>query len=690
MTQIPVSFALAGGLDLATPAMAMSPGSAIGGFNYEPDIKGYRRLTGYERMDGLPAPSDAAYAMIYFSSGSAAISAADTLTGATSGATGIVIVDATVTAGTVAGGDAVGYVALAAITGTFASGEALEVSSSDVATSTSVAVTGGAPSDAENTAWLLAERTRRRALIAKPAGEGPVRGVWSFDGFDYAVRDATGAASAVLFKSSATGWTAQNLGRTISFTDGTAAFVEGETLTQGGVTATVDRVILTSGNWGDNDAAGYLALSSVAGGAFTAATATTAGGSADLAGADTANVLPPGGTYQFLNHNFFGAKSLMRMYGANGVGRAFEWDGSVFTFIRAPVPSTFDTPRHVAEYGHHLWLSFDAGSWLFSGIGEPLDFRAIAGAGEIAVGDEPVGAVKSAGVLTLFAKGRVDYVTGTSAADFRMVPVSGDSGAVRHTAQLINTPIYMDTGAIRKLTATQALGGWRMGGLSGSVEKLIQLADARGDTPVASMRLRSLDLYRVFYSDGSGLSLYVGRKFPEIMPMDLPIIAHCAFSGLGPDGTDKAMIGGADGFVYHFDSGVDFDGANLTAMVRLAFFAAGTPRIYKKWHYAHVEVDGVSSNSLTATAEFSYGNPDQAPAQSQDFAVRGGGGFWDTSFWNAFNWSAQVVGTADVELNAIGFNISLAISTDAAGEAPHTLSVLTLDYSKRGRVKGNV
>ena len=51
---------MSGGLDLATPPIAMPPGKAIAAINYEPDVAGYTSFGGYERYDGKPRPSDAA------------------------------------------------------------------------------------------------------------------------------------------------------------------------------------------------------------------------------------------------------------------------------------------------------------------------------------------------------------------------------------------------------------------------------------------------------------------------------------------------------------------------------------------------------------------------------------------------------------------------------------------------------
>lgn len=81
----------------------------------------------------------------------------------------------------------------------------------------------------------------------------------------------------------AEGW---NRWETVAFATGTAAYVAGQTLTQGGVTATIHRVHLTSGTWGGGNAAGFLTIRNRSGGSFTSGVATTASGSATLSAAE--------------------------------------------------------------------------------------------------------------------------------------------------------------------------------------------------------------------------------------------------------------------------------------------------------------------------------------------------------------------------------------------------------------------
>jgi hypothetical protein len=54
-----ITFPMRGGLDEATPAIALRPGAVIACLNHEAQPSGYQRTQGYERFDGQPAPSEA-------------------------------------------------------------------------------------------------------------------------------------------------------------------------------------------------------------------------------------------------------------------------------------------------------------------------------------------------------------------------------------------------------------------------------------------------------------------------------------------------------------------------------------------------------------------------------------------------------------------------------------------------------
>ena len=62
----------------------------------------------------------------------------------------------------------------------------------------------------------------QRSNITIVPGEGPVRGVWVFNGDVYSFRNKSGGASAGMYKATSTGWTEIDLGTGLNF-DGTAA-----------------------------------------------------------------------------------------------------------------------------------------------------------------------------------------------------------------------------------------------------------------------------------------------------------------------------------------------------------------------------------------------------------------------------------------------------------------------------------
>lgn len=84
-------FPMQGGVDLTTPYLQRVGGTLLQGLNYEPDMDGgYRKMRGFERFDGRPAPSAAVVTVMEFSTALPTITLGATVTGATSGANAVI------------------------------------------------------------------------------------------------------------------------------------------------------------------------------------------------------------------------------------------------------------------------------------------------------------------------------------------------------------------------------------------------------------------------------------------------------------------------------------------------------------------------------------------------------------------------------------------------------------------------
>lgn len=693
-----ITNAFRGGIDQVSAALAVPPARVISAMNYEPLAEGYGRCEGFERFDGRPGPGAARYWILDFDNGAAPIGQTQIVTGATSGATGVVLVEPVGVTGSWPEGTAAGSLVLGRITGTFQNDEILQVAGAPKATAKGLAVPRSAPSEALNIAYTEAAQYDVRSAIAKMPGQGPVRGVAVHKGLVYAWRDAVGGNSAKMYVANVTGWVQVDLGTTLKFTAGAGEILDGQTITgvTSGASAKVERIIRTSGSWGTN-AAGYIRLGGPISGTFqpgeNIAVATVPKAKA---GATDSVKLEAGGRYHAITHNFFALADTEAMYFVNGRNGAMEFRNGIVTPIRSG-KGLLDLPLRIFEVGQHLGLTFEGGSVVLSATGDPFNYDAIEGAVEIGFGSEitdVVQAVETA--VVLFGQTRIGVLTGRDKDTFQLEELTEEAGADAWTAQRIGTTIYLDHRGLRDLRATQAYGNFKTGALSGLFEPYLRSKRSAGASPVASIVGRSKTHYRLFWDDGTGFTCYMGGKTPEMLPFDLNgVQVTCADSGELASGFEGMFVGADDGHVYQLDSGTNFDGERVRAFVMTPFFHFGSPYQNDRFYKVDVELQAGPSTNIGVIAQFNYGDGTTPNAGNTDFnvvgsgagldfLVQGGGGTWDSAVWDEFFWSQPVEGTAEAYVDGFGRNASFVIATRSdLTEPAHVLQAYTVHLSSR-------
>lgn len=687
MVQQTATYAFQGGIDTNSAALAVPPSFLINALNYEVVGRGYARVDGYERFDGRTAPSAATYSAITFIGGVQEFQAGDVVDGSLSGAAGVVLMTPVLSAGSIAGGDAVGELFLRSVTGTFQSGEPLQVSAVTYATSSSLANEGGASSIELDRSALSAAQEYQRTVIAKVPGSGDVRGVAVHSGTVYAWRDNAGATACEGHRHTSAGWVALVQSRRLAFTAGLAgtisegAAINGQT---SGATATVLRIVVTSGDWATNDAAGWLHITAQTG-TFSAAENIRVGATAlaTASGNSTLNSWAVGGRYRCLSHNFYGSANRFRLYGTCEVGYGFEMVGHVMVPIITGM--TADVPTRIFEIANHLGLCFPGGSVQISSTGEPLEWSPITGAAEIGLGTEITDVVQATETaVALFGTQKIGTLTGRSSDDFVLSELTEEAGADADTAQRIARTVYLDRRGLRSLDATQAYGDFKAGSLSGQFEKYLRRKRDRGVTAIGSIVVRGKSQYRIYWDDGTGLSVYMGNKNPEAVPFDFAFTPSCFAAGELSDG-EGLFAGGSDGYVYRLDSGTSYDGAGISASCMTPFNHFGSIMQNKRFHKVTLEIQGSPQATIRILAQYDYGDSSQPIDFGSDFDVRAGGGLWDVMYWDEFYWDDPVEGTAECPIDGVGRNASFVFTSEADPvEPPHTLHAHTVHYSMRG------
>lgn len=563
--------------------------------------------------------------LTFNSGGTYVVAVGNTITGATSAATGVVTA-VVLRSGTWAGGDAAGSIRIATETGTFASGENLNV------------------------------------------------------GANLNVATLTSAAKATF-------------GRELRFASGgTYEIAAGDTVTGGTstTTAVVTRVVLESGSWNAGTAAGRLIFANDSAD-FTPAEVLNVGANLDVAtvtAVSSAIVQTVSGRYELFVHNFRGSINSERMYGADGVNRGFEWDGTVFVPINTGM--TTDTPKHVCVHAEQLFFSFGP-SAQHSGIAEPYLWSAVLGAGEIAVGDTITGFMSQPGstgaaALLIATRNKAFMLYGNNASDWVLTVAQQDAGVIAYTMQHLNGIIALDDRGVTYVGTSQNYGNFAQNTITRRVQKFI---NTQRSLSVASCRVREKNQYRLFYSNNKALYITMqGNKVVGMLPIELADTPTCTDSEELTDGTEGIFFGDTTGYVYRMDKGTSFDGDSIDAYLILHYNNLKSPQIDKRFRKLSLEVSGDSYAEMSVSYELGYASTRiSQPGASTTIESDLSSADWDGFTWDDFFWDGQALLPESIPLEGTSENISVVITSNSDEFEPFSVTGALLHYTPRMRIR---
>lgn len=668
---------LSGGLDLVTPTLFTKPGCARDAVNWECSITGgYTRIAGYERFDGQDSPSAASFSVI-IANLTAAVTAGNTITGGTSGATGVVVA--------VSGSDIIYTKA----TGTFIAGENILVSAVPKGTVTSLGSSVSMSLEDQAMYQGLAANVYRQDILAVP-GSGPVRGVAYYNNTVYAWRNNAGGTGLDMYKSTASGWVQVSYGFQVSFDTGTSEIVEGTTVTgaTSGASAVAKRVVVRSGSWAGGDAAGIIVFASVTG-TFQSGELllTSAINRATCRSAQSAITMLPGGKVESVIANFGGNVNTTRLYGCDGVNKAFEFDGTTFVPLTTGMQS--DAPNHIAFHKSHLFLSFGS-SVQFSAIGDPYVWTPVLGAGEIALIDNVTAFLvlpgdQSTGAMAIFADDNTFILYGTSEANFNLVAYNTGTGAKAYSAQnMVDSYVFDDRGVMGLKTSLN-YGNFDTAALTLNIRPFVQ---QRRNLITGSTVNREKSQYRVFFSDGAGLYLTISNgQYLGAMPVQFPNAVSCICDGEELDGNETAFFGSSNGYVYRMDTGASFDGEAISANLDLVFNPVKSPRMLKHWRKASLEIYGTSFATFQFSYRLAYSTGAFEPGGQTTYSSSLTASYWDAATWDSFVWDGVTLAPTEVDVSGTGENISIQIACTSAYTEPFTINSAILHYTVRRGIR---
>lgn len=580
-------------------------------------------------------------------------------------------------------------IVLTLVTGTFSEGNVILNADGDEIGS--ITGTPAADTPRDNAVYLAEAADILRASIAKPSGSGPIRGVFYYNGSVYALRNNVGGTAAVLHKSSAAGWTAVTFYSELSFSSGLVKPAEGATLYGNTSTATgvVKRVVTRTGAWGST-AAGTVVIQ-ITSGSFQNGESVKLGsgaGAVQFTAASTSSTITllPGGRLETVEASIIGNTTLPRIYGADGVNPAWEFDGTSLVPIHTGM--TTDTPKHIAAHKDHLWLSYGA-SLQYSGLADPYAWTLVLGAGEINAGEEitnllPQPGSDSSAALAVITKNGTKFFYGTpGGGSAQLVTYNAGVGGRHYTAQNLTNAHVLDDRGVISIAASLNFGNFDTATLTFAMQPWIV---ANRTLATASCVNREKSQHRVFFSNGTALyTTVVNGQFMGALPQFFPDAVNCAWNGEDDDGNEITFVGSTDGWVYQFDKGTSFDGANISAYITLNYDPAKSPRILKSYRRAVVEVFGTSYAELQASYNLGYSKSEYGAASWNDYSATMMSGGWDGGVrWDSgATWDAQNIAPLELEMAGTAENVAFSFATNSNFSGPITITSAIVHYINR-------
>ena len=702
-----------GGLDLLTPSLTLQSGALRDVLNFECSLNGgYGRIAGYERFNGMPAPSAASFAFVQVASFVNVPEVGSRISQVGTGATGTVALVNNVSGSrymvvtqTAGSFNTTGVIVSAPTTFSVTEDNSPFVvteADSPFIVPTDAAVTIGTAitptvelTPLLNAQFQAAAADIYRASIDPVPGSGPILGVihMIFGGTDqvYAFRANELETEVNVYRASAAGWVPVPLLNSVSFTGGgTAEPQDGDTLIQGAATATINRVAIASGTIAGNTAAGIFVIDTPTLGLAAGPATTSSGATVTLTGPQTPIVLQPGGRFEFVKCNFAGQIATRRIYGCDGVNPAFEFDGTTLTPIATgAVP---DTPSHIAFHKNYLFLSQES-SIFHSAPGFPFKYSSVDGGGEIATGDTvnamlTLPGAQTTAALGIWMKDSTAILYGTDPTTFNFVLFNVGIGAMPNSVQnLFDTFAFSEPGIVN-LQATLNFGNFQSAAFTRNIQPLINQERSK---ITSSMISHTRGQYRVFFNDGYGLWLtMLNQQYLGASLVQFPNPVNCCDNDTNTSGAEVSYFGSTDdlGYVYQLDTGPSFDGEDLFAYMRLAWDYLKSSEFQKQFRRVRVEIQ----SSAYASIDFGYALGDGSPLigqpSSSSYAPTFSSSMWDNFTWDNFYWDGQTLSPSYVSLDGTAQDIQPVIGCSTNYIQPFIINSLTYQYTVRRRLRG--
>ena len=332
------------------------------------------------------------------------------------------------------------------------------------------------------------------------------------------------------------------------------------------------------------------------------------------------------------------------------------------------------------------------------------NFNAANGAGSISVGSDITGLAVFREQLIVFTIDSIHKLTGSTAADFRLEPITRKIGCLNgDTIQEVGGDImYLAPDGIRNLSSTDRIGDFAMDVASDKAYKEAEdVIDSTSE--FASVVSRSKSQYRLYsyitsQTAGNAKGI-VATKFSSQGASNIQWSTNKGIKAFVADSTyigntETLMFGNATGYVYEMDSGNDFDGDDIECIFETPYMPITDPQIRKTAYKLtlYTEPTGTMDLKFNLLFDFDSGadtrvvQPAMIPIGANSLAGAGGFAIFGApaSLYGTSTFGGKIKKVYTENLIGSFHTVAMRI-TDNSSNPPFTLDTAILEYRQNDR-----
>ena len=395
------------------------------------------------------------------------------------------------------------------------------------------------------------------------------------------------------------------------------------------------------------------------------------------------------GKYSFERFNFDGTDKIVVVDGVNAP--------TVFNSSLAATDvseSSVSGAKFVASFKNHMFYagkSTTKQEVIFSVIFDEDNFSSGQGAGSFKVDDTVVGLKVFRDDLFVFCETRIFKLSGTSSANFAVVPVTRNIGCINGDTiqEFAGDLIFLGPDGLRTIAGTARIGDVELGTISSNVQSIFN-DNLSSASEFVSTVIPDKTQYRIFFTKSS---VAENQSKGVICVMKGQSFEFSEIKGMRPACTDSFVDEGnvlvlhgaySNGYIYRQESGNTFDGEVIFGRYRSPDLTFNDPGIRKHMQRVILNYKPEAAIDADLLLRYDYEDPDSArpavyPLDSEDVVA-----IYGTSVYGVPTYGGASQPLVRQPVEGSGFAVALKVH-DGGETAPYSLKGFQLEYQLGAR-----